>query len=215
MPGLGWFRACDHGARRDCQPRDARTAAGTRRGTDDNARRPKLPACEVPKSKSKSERPAPTPPLPPNGPAADDAIEVRESGIHGRGVFAARPIARGETVGVYAGRRYSAEQAAASEWDHALTYVFGLADGSLIDGAEGGNATRFINHSCEPNCAAFEVTADDGLPEVRIEALRRIARHAELLLDYRLDVGDAPDADYPCRCGSARCRGTLRDKAAG
>jgi uncharacterized protein len=157
----------------------------------------------------------PAPPPVPNGLAVDQAIEVRESGIHGHGVFAARAIARGETVGVYAGRRYSAEQALASDWDHSLTYVFGFADGSLIDGAEGGNATRFINHSCEPNCVAFEVIGDDGLPEVRIEALRRIARHAELFLDYRLDVGDALDSDYPCRCGRPGCRGTLRDKATG
>lgn len=131
-------------------------------------------------------------------------IEVRASGVHGLGAFAARDLKRGDVVGVYHGRRYSGSEAE-REWDHALTYVFGLSDGSFIDGSEGGNATRHLNHSCAPNCVAYEV---DG--EIVIEAARRIRAGEELFIDYALDVGpDADPDDYPCSCGSRSCRGTM------
>ena len=43
-----------------------------------------------------------------------------------------------------------------------------------------------------------------------IETIKAIRAGEELFLDYALDIdaGDDP-ADYPCRCGLARCRGTL------
>lgn len=142
-------------------------------------------------------------------PNTEQFIEVRTSGIHGLGAFATRRIERGQPIGHYAGRRYG-EDAAERDWDHGLTYVFGLSDGSFIDGAEGGNATRHLNHSCEPNCVAFEIEGDDGSPQILIEALRTIEPGEELFIDYALDVGgEADPGAYPCACGAARCRGTM------
>jgi SET domain-containing protein len=138
----------------------------------------------------------------------EEAIEVRASGVHGRGVFATRRLGAGEAIGTYRGRRL-AEAEVAGEWDHSLTYVFGLSDGSIIDGSEGGNATRHLNHSCAPNCVAWEVDGDDGRPQVVIEALRDIDAGEELFIDYALDVGDADRADYACRCGAPACRGSM------
>lgn len=137
-------------------------------------------------------------------------FEVRHSSVHGHGVFAARDLPPGTLVGEYAGRRYSAQEARAVAWDDRLTYLFGLSDGTLIDGAQGGNATRHLNHACEPNCEAVEEYAGDGLLTLKIETIKTVAAGEELFLDYALEVdaGDSP-ADYPCRCGSARCRGTL------
>jgi len=137
-------------------------------------------------------------------------VEVRHSSVHGHGVFAARELPPGALVGVYAGRRYAAHEAFAMAWDDGLTYLFGLSDGTLIDGAQDGNATRHLNHACEPNCEAVEEYADDGPLTVRIETIKAIRVGEELFLDYALDIdaGDDP-ADYPCRCGLARCRGTL------
>ena len=102
------------------------------------------------------------PVLPPAFPSAcTDAVEVRASRVHGAGVFALRSLPPGLLVGVYEGRRYAPSQAREREWDGALTYLFGLSDGTLIDASEGGNATRHINHSCEPNCQANEEADDD------------------------------------------------------
>ena len=107
------------------------------------------------------------------------------------------------------GRRYTAEQVQQRAWDHAVTYVFGLSDGSVIDGGEGGNATRYINHSCAPNCAAYEVEDANGVLSVEIEALTRIGLGVELFLDYSLDVAEPNAAEYACSCGAESCRGTL------
>ncbi len=139
----------------------------------------------------------------------NDDIEVRDSLIHGLGAFARRGLPRGRPIGVYRGRLYAAHEAAARDWDNALTYVFALSDGSVIDGGEGGNATRHLNHSCAPNCVAFEVDGDEGQAQVVIEARRRIRAGEELFIDYALDIGDSDPADFPCRCGAARCRGTM------
>jgi uncharacterized protein len=139
--------------------------------------------------------------------AAGPLAAVRISPIHGRGLFALRNIAAEQQIGVYEGRRYASE--ADRDWDHALTYVFGLSDGTVIDGSEGGNDSRHINHSCEPNCAAYEIEHDDGTLAIVIETLRPIQRGEELLLDYALDVGPEDRSDYPCACGTPKCRGTM------
>lgn len=147
--------------------------------------------------------------------AADDTLplEVRRSAVHGDGAFATRGLPRGRRVGVYAGRRYAPGELLDQPWDNALTYLFGLSDGTCIDGGEGGNATRHINHSCAPNCAAVEVTAEDGTLDVVIQTLRRVRTGEELFLDYALDIGDQSPEAYPCRCGSHLCRGTMAREA--
>jgi len=132
---------------------------------------------------------------------------VRRSPVHGLGLFAAGPIGAGEKIGTYAGRRYGSDDDA--EWEHALTYLFRLSDGTLIDGREGGNATRHINHSCEPNCSAYEVEDAAGCTAIIIEAARAISSGEELYLDYALDVDEDDDSNYSCTCGAARCRGTM------
>ncbi|WP_280153633.1 SET domain-containing protein-lysine N-methyltransferase [Piscinibacter sp. XHJ-5] len=137
------------------------------------------------------------------------AVEVRPSTIHGEGVFALRSLPPGWRVGVYEGRRYGPEELRERPPEREMTYVFGLSDGTLIDAADGGNATRHINHSCEPNCQANEEMADDGELDIVIRTKRRIRAGEELSIDYRLDVGGDDPARYVCRCGSARCRGTM------
>jgi uncharacterized protein len=137
------------------------------------------------------------------------ALEVRPSAIHGDGVFAVRSLPPACRVGVYEGRRYAPQEVRERPPDGDVTYVFGLSDGTLIDAADGGNATRHINHSCEPNCQANEETADDGELEIVIRTKRRIRPGEELSIDYRLDVGGDDPANYVCRCGAASCRGTM------
>lgn len=132
---------------------------------------------------------------------------VRFSPIHGRGLFALQDMAPGHHIAVYEGRRYAPD--ADRDWDRGLTYVFGLSDGTLIDGSEGGNESRHINHSCEPNCAAYEVERNDGSLDVVIQTVRSVLCGEELLLDYALDVGVADHGEFPCRCGVPTCKGTM------
>ncbi len=138
---------------------------------------------------------------------------VRSSGIHGRGVFAAEPIRKGTLIIEYKGKRASWDEAMARPdpvWmDAAHTFLFELDDGRVIDPRVRGNAARWINHSCDPNCVTFE----DRDGRVFIEAKRAIRPGEELSYDYQLTI-DSPlskreRAQYACHCGADKCRGSL------
>jgi SET domain-containing protein len=137
-------------------------------------------------------------------------IDIGPSGIHGTGAFAARDLAEDERIGTYEGRRYTARQALRKNWDSGLTYVFGLSDGSVIDAAVGGNATRHLNHSCAPNCIAYEERGADGASTIVFYAMRAIAAGEELFLDYSLQVDETEErSSFGCTCGTQLCRGTM------
>lgn len=139
-------------------------------------------------------------------------IQVRRSGVHGKGVFALRPIAAGEPVIEYAGERITWKEALRRHphdpKDPNHTFYFHIDDGHVIDALYGGNASRWINHACEPNCEADE---QDG--RVFIRALRDISPGEELYYDYGLVIDEryTPKLkkEYACRCGSPICRGTM------
>jgi SET domain-containing protein len=137
-------------------------------------------------------------------------IDVRQSGIHGHGAFAAQDFHEGQRLGIYEGRRYTASQAGRRDWDSRLTYVFGLTDGTVIDASDGGNASRHINHSCSPNCVAYEEPGPRGKLVVAFYALRDIRAGEELFLDYSLEVDESEDrSTFGCACGAPVCRGTM------
>jgi len=140
-------------------------------------------------------------------------IEVRESPVAGRGVFALRRIRKGTRVMEYTGecispaeadRRYDDEAAGADS--HVL--LFALDRRTVLDGAVGGIDARFVNHSCYPNS---EAVIEYWL--IFFRALRTIQAGEELGYDYRLEKPGprTPEVEalYPCRCGSPQCRGTL------
>ena len=137
-------------------------------------------------------------------------IEVGASGVHGIGAFASQDLSAEQRVGVYEGRQLSAEAAESLVSTAGLTYIFALSDGPVIDGSDGGNATRHINHSCEPNCVAWEEDAEDGSGSiVTVHALRDITAGEELFLDYSLIVDAADEQSYGCHCRTRTCRGTM------
>src|SRR3954468_1779276 len=143
------------------------------------------------------------------------AFAVRNSPIHGRGVFATRTIRKGADIVEYRGRRISMEEADElpdSDPNNPYhTFLFELNDGRVIDAGRGGNAARWINHSCRPNCVPYE---DDDC-RVFIAAKRTVEAGEELAYDYKLNVPGRRTkqllANYACRCGAPRCRGTMVD----
>ncbi len=141
-------------------------------------------------------------------------IIVRNSGIHGRGVYAGRPIRKGERIVEYKGERITWKQAdrrpPSDPDDPNHTFFFALSDGRhVIDAAVGGNPARWINHSCDPNCETAE--SDDG--RVFIEARRDIKAGEELFYDYGLVIDEritpTLKKQYRCLCGARDCRGTM------
>jgi len=146
---------------------------------------------------------------------AKPAYAVRNSAIHGRGVFATRTIHKGDDIIEYRGRRITADEAdnlPDSDPDNPFhTFLFELNDGRVIDAGVRGNAARWINHSCQPNCVPYE----DDACRVFIEAKRTIRAGEELSYDYKLNVPGRRSkrmlANYACRCGAPRCRGSMVD----
>ena len=135
---------------------------------------------------------------------------VRNSKIHGRGVFARRPIRKGTRVIEYTGPIVSAKEAEKIGSDvvngHGHTMLFQLDDMRVINGNEGGDA-RYINHGCDPNCE----TEQDG-DHIYICAIKSIKKGEELVYDYHLQIeGKITDKirrEYVCLCGSPKCRGS-------
>ncbi|ELK17794.1 Histone-lysine N-methyltransferase MLL4 [Pteropus alecto] len=83
-------------------------------------------------------------------------------------------------------------------------YMFRMDDFDVVDATMHGNAARFINHSCEPNCFS-RVIHVEGQKHIVIFALRRILRGEELTYDYKFPIEDASNK-LPCNCGAKRCR---------
>ena len=94
----------------------------------------------------------------------------------------------------------------------------------VCDGMHLGGPTRFINHSCDPNCAIYTVSynhADHNIYDLAFFATEAITAGTELTFNYadddRTDIITEEQADemekengyrpVKCECGSSRCRG--------
>jgi SET domain-containing protein len=143
---------------------------------------------------------------------ADLPFEIRPSPIEGLGAFATMPIPAGTRLIEYAGERLTPAQADARYPDVSgarhHTFLFAIDDDVVIDAAIDGNAARFINHSCAPNCDAI---VEDG--RIWIETIRDVESGEELAYDYAYVLEERHTSTakqrYPCNCGAPTCRGTI------
>lgn len=141
-------------------------------------------------------------------------IEVRNSKIHGRGVYAKHRIVKGGRIIEYLGDRVSHAEAdrryELKTENDGHTFLFIVDRRTVIDGGVGGNEARFINHGCDPNC---ETVTEKR--RIFIEAIRDIKPGEELCYDYQLtwESTDDPEENalYACRCGAKQCRGSMLD----
>src|ERR1700712_4165451 len=139
-------------------------------------------------------------------------IQVRKSGVHGKGMYAVAPLKKGEVLIEYKGEIIDWQEALRrhphdpKDPDH--TFYFHIDEHNVIDAKHGGNAARWINHACTPNCEADEV---DG--RIFIKALRKIKAGTELFYDYGLIIDErytpTLKKQFECRCGTEACRGTM------
>jgi SET domain-containing protein len=146
-------------------------------------------------------------------------IVARKSAIHGNGVFALAPIAKGERVIEYKGRRRTHAEVDAGDSggvESGHTFLFTLNDDYVIDANYEGNSARWINHSCDPNCEAVleeHEGKDHRKDRVFIEAKRRIKPGEELTYDYGITLDEPHTARlkkiWACRCGAKNCTGTM------
>jgi len=86
-------------------------------------------------------------------------------------------------------------------------YIMQLQSGWYIDAREKGSLSRFINHSCDPNCHLSPLNVS-GQIRIAIVANRDIAPGEFLTYDYHFDTQDGDK--FNCRCGATKCRGTMK-----
>ncbi|XP_052440072.1 histone-lysine N-methyltransferase 2B isoform X3 [Carassius gibelio] len=137
-----------------------------------------------------------------------EAVGVYRSAIQGRGLFCKRNIEAGEMVIEYAGNVIRAVLTDKREKYYDSKgigcYMFRIDDFDVVDATMHGNAARFINHSCDPNCYSRVINVE-GQKHIVIFALRKIYRGEELTYDYKFPIEDANNKLH-CNCGARRCR---------
>lgn len=143
-------------------------------------------------------------------PTTSPYIIVKNSKVHGKGVFARKNIPEGTKVIEYVGEKLtkaqsdkrSDEQLEKAKHGDGAVYIFELNKRYDIDGNVPWNTARLINHSCDPNCETDIVKG-----HIWIIALRDIKKSEELSYDYNFDIDDYEE--HPCRCGSKNCVGYI------
>ena len=137
----------------------------------------------------------------------------RESG-KGWGLVTESQIPKGKLVQEYVGVVIDEKEKEhrLNEWSREHPndpnfYVMGLGTGWYLDAREYANMSRFINHSCDPNCQVITVNVK-GSHRNGIYALRDIAAGEFLSYDYNFDTKHADR--FACRCGAVNCRGTMQ-----
>ncbi|XP_053547271.1 histone-lysine N-methyltransferase 2A isoform X2 [Bombina bombina] len=137
-----------------------------------------------------------------------EAVGVYRSPIHGRGLFCKRNIDAGEMVIEYSGNvirsTLTDKREKYYEGKGIGCYMFRIDETEVVDATMHGNAARFINHSCEPNCYS-RVIPIDGQKHIVIFAMRKIYRGEELTYDYKFPIEDASNK-LACNCGTKKCR---------
>ncbi|KEP61241.1 UNVERIFIED_CONTAM: histone lysine methyltransferase, putative [Hammondia hammondi] len=143
-------------------------------------------------------------------------LKLGKSRVHGWGVFAAEPIYKDEFVIEYSAVVVSEAMANFREWQYmqsmgGSTYLFKLKNSAIVDATQSGAVTRFINHSCRPNCQTRDLSGgsddDNRYCHVGIFALRDIAIGEELFYNYSLSEGAL--GHEACYCGAEGCKGVM------
>ena len=133
-------------------------------------------------------------------------LYVKKSGIHMSGVFAGENISKGVRIIECTGERISNEEADKRELENAkrgATYIFWLNETTSIDGSVGGNISRYVNHSCNPNL--IYVVKNE---RVFLYAKSNIKKDEELTFDYSFDRDEKKEL---CCCKSKNCRGFINE----
>ncbi|OAX38802.1 SET domain-containing protein [Rhizopogon vinicolor AM-OR11-026] len=159
-------------------------------------------------------------------------VNIKKTKNKGWGVFnGQKKIPKGSFIGVYAGELLTvgeADRRGTLYNKFGRTYLFDIDFHHMgseavysVDAYHAGNLTRFLNHSCDPNCeiqACYINEANFNKPLLTVFTVREVEPLEELSFSYMGQIDDdmvnhakaSNDAVYAeCHCGSANCLGVL------
>lgn len=143
-------------------------------------------------------------------------VKIRNSKIHGRGIYAKTDIKKKTKVIEYIGEIISKKEGdkrsdkqfekAKKNKKKGAVYVFELDDKHDLDGDVSYNPAKYINHSCNPNCG-FSIRNK----RIWIKAIKNIKKGEEINYDYGYELDD-DYKNHPCKCNSKNCIGYIIGK---
>ncbi|PYH95926.1 SET domain-containing protein [Aspergillus ellipticus CBS 707.79] len=153
-------------------------------------------------------------------------LEIFNTGNRGFGLRSHDMIRAGQFIDCYLGEVITKEMADAREdiatSQNGSSYLFSLdflisedETKYVVDGHKYGGPTRFMNHSCNPNCRMFPVSrnhADEYLYDLAFFALKDVPPMTELTFDYNPGFEASKTVDpnaVKCLCEEENCRGQL------
>jgi hypothetical protein len=129
-----------------------------------------------------------------------DLMEVRDSAIHGQGIFIKIGIDGRYKLGEINGELVRLPGARKKIETQSAIYFIELSDEWALDCSQ-GNILKFLNHSCKPNCY-LRIYRN----KVEVYSLGKIEAGTELTIDY----GETPHKyGMKCNCGVEDCRGLI------
>ncbi|XP_048685461.1 histone-lysine N-methyltransferase NSD3 isoform X2 [Lepidochelys kempii] len=137
--------------------------------------------------------------------------EIIKTDRRGWGLRTKRNIKKGEFVNEYVGELIDEEECRlrikrAHENSITNFYMLTVTKDRIIDAGPKGNYSRFMNHSCNPNCETQKWTVN-GDVRVGLFALCDIPAGMELTFNYNLDC--LGNGRTECHCGAENCSGFL------
>jgi SET domain-containing protein len=140
--------------------------------------------------------------------------KLRNSNVHGKGIFATEDIKNKTKIIEYIGEKVTKKEGDKRsnlllkknlhKKNRGSVYVFELNKKYDIDGSPLYNKARYINHSCDPNC---EVDIIRG--HIWISSIKKIKKGDELSYDYGYEFDKEDYSDHVCRCNSKKCIGYI------
>ncbi len=125
------------------------------------------------------------------GKTARNGKFILKRGSSGLGLFAEVPFKKGDFVIEYTGKLLSTKEAD----ERNSSYLFEINSRWTIDGGARSNLSRYINHSCRPNCE-IEIKKK----RIFIYALKKIEPGEEITYDYGDDYFNDHIKPFGCKC---------------
>ncbi|XP_043276284.1 histone-lysine N-methyltransferase NSD2 [Venturia canescens] len=143
------------------------------------------------------------------------AMEPFHTVGRGWGLRTLEPIKEGKFVVEYVGEvideaEYKRRLHHKKELKNENFYFLTIDQSRMIDAEPKGNLSRFMNHSCMPNCETQKWTVN-GDTRIGLFALRDIEVGEELTFNYNLACDG--ETRKPCLCGAPNCSGFIGLKA--